>query len=754
MKQDIYSLKILVIEDFAATRNMQILALEELGFTNIIEADDGKTALEKLREEPGIGLIISDWNMPQMNGYDFLLKLRSSAKYWRIPFIMATAQGEKSMALRALDAGADGFITKPFSSGELMEIMEDVLGLKGKTGASTKQPETADKKDSRKTLINIAHIQITDHLVLGVLKYLIDTGELKPEYFELNPICMPSWNPVQNKLGNGGIDAALILAPLAMDLFNHGAGVKLVLLAHKNGSICVRNRRTDRETGLRDFFKSRTFYLPHTMSIHNMLSDMFLREIGLKLGPVGTLEADVFFEVVAPVKMPEFLLKNPDACGFVVAEPFGSRAIEAGISELMFLSGDLWENHPCCIVAMRDEFIEAHEDAAYEFVQMMVQAGQFIADHTDTAARIALKFLDPDNNLGFTHTLFHGILSQPTGISTDNLFPEIEDLDRIQQYMKGKMGIGSIIDLEKFTDLRFAEAAKKAVPIKKQSAEKQFSIIHGAERIVAGIIKRQVSDNDKLPYIKAKDPEDIFESIESDTSITYLLSSKMLLADRVIQETKNFLKRLGFEAFSEFNLILRELLINAVEHGSKNTASKTITCSVKHMRDVLFELTVTDQGKGFDYNKLDMEIPTDIGKLRKRGYAFIHAFSEKIEFNDKGNQVTVYHNTFKETGFDTIIDKDCLVICPSGDITASAMQKFGTLLKKNVQAGTRKFRFDLLKVAEIDSVGLSAFIVLNKMLLKTGEKPGLEIINANPEIAELFYMTNLDKAYKITEVIT
>ncbi|MCP4106671.1 MAG: response regulator [Desulfobacteraceae bacterium] len=744
MDQDICALKTLIVEDFKTTRNMQVQVLKELGFRHIIEADNGETALQKIQEEPDIGLIISDWNMPCMNGYEFLSKLRSPGQSRRIPFIMATAQGEKSKALKAIETGADSFITKPFSPGELMAIIEDVLNRK------THSPAHPVISQHKKVKIDVAHIQITDHLILGVLKHLIDTKELSPRCFELNPLCMPSWNPVRNALEKGEVDAAFILSPLAMDIFSHGAPIKLILLTHKNGSICVRNYRTDKEMPLHDFFKSRIFYLPHIMSIHNMLSDMFLREIGLKLGPIGVKGVNIFYEVVSPVNMPEFLLKNPDSCGFVVAEPFGSKAIEAGISKLMFLSGELWENHPCCVVAMRNEFIDAHEDAVHEFVQMLVQAGQFITSQPETAARVAFDFLDPDGSLGLSRTLFHNILTQPFGIRTDDLFPVYEDLDKVQRYMNKEMGIGTIIDIEKFTDIRFAKAACKT-----GTSEIRPSKIRSAENIIAGMIRQQMSGKQEIPLnIRGDELEDIFKSIGNDTTITYLISSRMYLVDRAVHETRGFLKRLGFKAFSEFNLILRELLINAVEHGNQNTPSKTITCSVEHVRNLLFRIIVADQGNGFDYRKLDMSLPKDPCKPRKRGYPFIYAFSEKIEFNEKGNQITVYHNTYKDTDFNAQIDNGWCVIRASGNITATVTHKFGNLLKKLVQDGNMKFRFDLSEVQEIDSVGLSAFILLNKTLSKKRTKPDLEIMNASPEIISLFRMTNLDKAYRITGVTT
>ena len=71
-----------------------------------------------------MGLIISDWNMPEMNGYEFLLKVRASKKYMDIPFIMATAQGEKEQAQKAIAGGADHFITKPFTSSDLGEVID------------------------------------------------------------------------------------------------------------------------------------------------------------------------------------------------------------------------------------------------------------------------------------------------------------------------------------------------------------------------------------------------------------------------------------------------------------------------------------------------------------------------------------------------------------------------------------------------------------------------------------------------------
>ena len=127
MEKEKTSIKILLVEDFGITRRLQIRALKESGFDHIIEAENGVIAMEKLKQEKDIGLIISDWNMPEMNGFDFLLAVRSEKEFRHIPFIMATAQGEKAQAQKAMESGSDHFIVKPFTSQELKAAIDKVL---------------------------------------------------------------------------------------------------------------------------------------------------------------------------------------------------------------------------------------------------------------------------------------------------------------------------------------------------------------------------------------------------------------------------------------------------------------------------------------------------------------------------------------------------------------------------------------------------------------------------------------------------
>ena len=483
---------ILLVEDAAVMRKIEIKTLKSLGFENIIEAVDGEVAVTKLQENDKIDLIISDWNMPNKDGYELLVWLRGEEKYKHIPFLMATGQGEKKQEKKAVEAGVSSFVAKPFNNDELNSKIEEALGIEQQADDGGEKQIQPKISKSGKVRLNVAHIQITDHLILGVLKHLIEKKEMTPRHFELETHCMAGWNPVQDALEKGTVDAAFILAPIAMDLFNFGTPIKLTLLAHKGGSIFVRSNQGDYLKPYQDFFQNKSFLIPHKLSVHHMLAHMFFSGIGLKAGMVAEGEIDVNFEVTAPIKMPEFLGKNPNACGFMVAEPIGTKSIAQGIAEMQFLSGEMWENHPCCVVAMREDFIGPYSDAVYEFTEMLVEAGKFIEHKPEMAAEIAVKFLDPDKKLGLKVPILKNVLTEAQGIKAGDLFPVIEDLDRMQHYMFDNMGIGSIIDLEKFVDTRFAEAA-----CKDRISVGKASILHAAGGAAIEILNRaaQVKEN-------------------------------------------------------------------------------------------------------------------------------------------------------------------------------------------------------------------------------------------------------------------
>jgi ABC-type nitrate/sulfonate/bicarbonate transport system substrate-binding protein len=448
-------IKILVVDDSGTMRVMFKQMLNKAGFTNIIMAVNGDDGIAKVTSE-NPDLVISDWNMPQRDGLGFLKWLRSEDDYKDLPFIMATAQADKGQQMKIMEAGGNGHVPKPFDADQIKAGIEKVFSDGSETVVEKKERTIVDGK----VMINVAHIQITDHLALGALRHRIENGEVTPHHFTLNTDCKPGWNPIQEGLENGDLDAAFVLAPIAMDLFAYDAPIRLVLLAHKNGSTFVRSRNYDhRFNSLQSFYKYKVVDIPHKMSVHHMLAHQFLRELGLKPGVPGKKAINVRFEVVPPINMPGIMKENEDVAGFMVAEPIATKAIASDIGDLEFISSTRWEQHPCCVVAMQQDFIEQFPEAAQEFVSLIVESGQYIEADKARAAEIGVKFLDPQGKMGLAPKILQSVFSQPLAIRMDDLYPVKEDLDKIQRYMHDIMGIGRIIDLDRFVDTRFADQA-------------------------------------------------------------------------------------------------------------------------------------------------------------------------------------------------------------------------------------------------------------------------------------------------------
>jgi len=452
------NIKIVIADDSGTMRVMFKQILNKAGFTNLIMAVNGQDGLEQVKEKKP-DLVISDWNMPEMDGLEFLQAIRQMDEFKKLPFIMATAQSDKGQQLAAKEAGANGHVPKPFDATQIRGAIEKIFSH----DSSDEMPKKRQRNVvNGKVELKVAHIQITDHLALGALKHRIDTGEVVPEHFDLTTCLKPGWNPIQEGLENEELDCAFVLAPIAMDLFAYDSPIKLVLFAHKNGSTFVRSKNYDqRFDSLQSFYKYKVVDIPHKMSVHHMLAHQFLKELGLKPGVPGKKAINVRFEVVPPIKMPGIMTENEDVGGFMVAEPIAAKAVKGGIGSREFYSAERWDNHPCCIVAMQDDFIQKHPEAAQEFVSLLVETGEYIENDKKLAADIGVKFLDPEGKLGLSTDILETVFSQPQAIQWDGLYPVAEDLDKIQRYMHDVMEIGKIIDLDRFIENRFADQAYK-----------------------------------------------------------------------------------------------------------------------------------------------------------------------------------------------------------------------------------------------------------------------------------------------------
>jgi two-component system chemotaxis response regulator CheY len=119
-------MKVLVVDDYSTMRRIIRNLLTQIGYTDVDEASDGGDALTKLRQVQ-YGLVISDWNMEPMTGYDLLKQVRADDKLKTTPFIMVTAESKTDNVIAAKKAGVDNYIVKPFNAATLQQKINAVM---------------------------------------------------------------------------------------------------------------------------------------------------------------------------------------------------------------------------------------------------------------------------------------------------------------------------------------------------------------------------------------------------------------------------------------------------------------------------------------------------------------------------------------------------------------------------------------------------------------------------------------------------
>ena len=119
-------MKILVVDDFSTMRRIVKNLLRDLGFHNTQEADDGLTALPML-QKGDFDFVVTDWNMPGMQGIDLLRAIRADDKLKHLPVLLVTAEAKKEQIVEAAQAGVNGYIVKPFTAGTLKEKLDKIF---------------------------------------------------------------------------------------------------------------------------------------------------------------------------------------------------------------------------------------------------------------------------------------------------------------------------------------------------------------------------------------------------------------------------------------------------------------------------------------------------------------------------------------------------------------------------------------------------------------------------------------------------
>ncbi|MCE9663981.1 chemotaxis response regulator CheY [Halomonas sp. M5N1S17] len=125
------NMSFLVVDDFPTMRRIVRSLLKELGYTNVEEAEDGQEALSKLRGG-GFEFVVSDWNMPNLDGLEMLKQIRADDGLKTLPVLMVTAEAKKENIIAAAQAGASGYVVKPFTAATLEEKLNKIFEKMGK----------------------------------------------------------------------------------------------------------------------------------------------------------------------------------------------------------------------------------------------------------------------------------------------------------------------------------------------------------------------------------------------------------------------------------------------------------------------------------------------------------------------------------------------------------------------------------------------------------------------------------------------
>ena len=124
------NLRFLVVDDFSTMRRIVKNLLNELGYANVQEADDGQSALPMLKTG-GFDFLVTDWNMPGMPGLDLLKAVRADPALAKMPVLMLTAEAKREQIIEAAQAGVNGYVIKPFTAITLKEKIDKILGQAG-----------------------------------------------------------------------------------------------------------------------------------------------------------------------------------------------------------------------------------------------------------------------------------------------------------------------------------------------------------------------------------------------------------------------------------------------------------------------------------------------------------------------------------------------------------------------------------------------------------------------------------------------
>ena len=287
--------------------------------------------------------------------------------------------------------------------------------------------------------VKIGYLPITDHLTV------ISNSLESYKNMNLKPIKFSSWPELAEALRANAIDGAFALTPIGLSLKKKGTPIKAVLAGHRNGSV-ITVKNSNKFNNVADL-KGKTIAIPSRFSTHYLLLHKLLEDNGIDTNK------DVRLIDMSPPEMIN-AMSTGQIDAFVVAEPFGAQANSLDIGKVLVYSKDVWSDHVCCTLNLREELINNSPEITQELVNNFVSTADFIGKNPAEAAKLSKRYL------GQKPSIIEKILmSEKEIVSYDNLLISPSDLDSTQVLMK-KYGVSDIIvDHKSYLDSSFASKA-------------------------------------------------------------------------------------------------------------------------------------------------------------------------------------------------------------------------------------------------------------------------------------------------------
>jgi NitT/TauT family transport system substrate-binding protein len=286
--------------------------------------------------------------------------------------------------------------------------------------------------------LKIGYLPITHSLVVVVADKL-NAGKyknLKPELVKFS-----SWPELLDAYNSGRVQAVSELLVLALAGAQKGVPESVVALSHRHGDILTVAKDIN---SVRDL-KGKRVAIPHRMSVHNILLSLALKKAGLTLKDVEWIE-------MPPPDMPAALARG-DIKAFIVAEPFGTKAIQAGFGKKLINAKDIWPDYICCGLVLNPAFKKKYPAASREYVDSFTAAGKFIDGHRGEAIRIARQYMNIDEKV-LQQSLDHNV-------TYSDLRLKRNEVETLQKYSLELGLLRKPVNLDALLDVTMVKSAAK-----------------------------------------------------------------------------------------------------------------------------------------------------------------------------------------------------------------------------------------------------------------------------------------------------